>query len=208
MCFLFPELLDDEILPTRKENPQEINDNVFHGDRQQNRKIKWKGNQPISKKKLAKKLREEGKPYTGYRRTKEGRVSHDVKRGMREMGTTCMSTFCKKSKFRNCDIINENQRKAIFKSFWEMSWDQRKVYISNMVGKGPVKRKRTVRNESHRQDTLQYHLSVENEKLQVCSKMFLQTLGIKTWFVRYWTDKNNPVPQSVGMASCSNNTTG
>lgn len=75
-----------------------------------------------------------------------------------------------------------------------MSWDQRKVYVSKMVVKEPIKRTTVTDKKSKRQGTLRYHLTVESVKLQVCRIMFLRTLGLNKCFVRYWTDKKRKIP--------------
>lgn len=132
----------------------------------------------------------EGKAYVGYRRTKEGKVKQDVQREERKQGATCKSKMCEKSKLRECNIIKEEERKAIFREFWEeMSWDQRRVYITGLVDS--ILRKRPSSGESRRKGTLVYHLQVNGTRKQVCKKMFLNTLGIKDWTVRYWKEQSS-----------------
>lgn len=158
-----------------------------------------------------------GKQYIGYSRNKKGKVFHDRPREERTMGERCRSKVCKKSKVRFCDTVSDTQRLKIFGNFWStMNWDQRKVYIANMVEQSKVKRRskgcKEVNNNEEKSDidetdeenndtgecknkrnnALSYYLVIDDKRLQVCQKMFLHTLGIKKWTVRYWIcgDKN------------------
>lgn len=54
-----------------------------------------------------------------------------------------------------------------------------------MVDKKPTSRKTKISN-SRRSDTKMYYLKVNDKKVRVCLKTFLETLGIKEWTVRYW----------------------
>lgn len=132
----------------------------------------------------------EGKAYVGYRTTKEGKIKQDVQREERRQGVTCNSKMCEKSKLRECNMINEEERKAIFREFWDkMSWDQRRIYIAGLVDSIP--RKRPSSGESRRKGTLVYHLQVNDTRKQVCKKMFLNTFGTKEWTVRYWKEQTS-----------------
>lgn len=75
-----------------------------------------------------------GEAYSGYRRVTNDhvkkKVHHDVLRPARRMKPTCISSFCKKSKLRSCDNIDEDKRKELFEIFWKtMSWEQRKTFV-------------------------------------------------------------------------------
>lgn len=135
-----------------------------------------------------------GEAYLGYRRVTntniKKKVYHDVLRPARSMKPACNSTFCTKSKLRNCPNIHEDQRKELFNTFWKtMSWEQRKSYVCCHV---TARDKKVTKNPvSTRSKTLAYFLTTNNIRHQVCKKMFLNTLGIKDWFVRYWLDKTN-----------------
>lgn len=57
-----------------------------------------------------------------------------------------------------------------------------------MIEKVPVKR-RTVNVEEgslRKNETLKYHFVVKGEKMQVCQKMFINTLDLTKWTIRYW----------------------
>ncbi|KAJ4427195.1 hypothetical protein ANN_24812 [Periplaneta americana] len=80
----------------------------------------------------------------------------------------------KKNKFK------ATKRRHIFQAFWKtMTWEQRTVYVSNLVDFTPTKRSGSTNSESRRKRTFVYNLKVDEKKIQVCKKMFLCTLGIK-----------------------------
>lgn len=67
-----------------------------------------------------------------------------------------------------------------------MSWIAKKMFVSSLVDKKPTKRKTTQRADTRRGITKVYYLKLNNQKIRVCLKTFLGTLGIKEWTVRYW----------------------
>lgn len=79
-----------------------------------------------------------------------------------------------------------------------MTWDQRKQYVNGLVDVIPTKRPGKSTSESRRKGTLLYHFHVGNEKFQVCKKLFLNTLAIKDWSIRYWLENSKH-----GMSSSS-----
>ena len=65
--------------------------------------------------------------YKGYK---------GVEKEERKIGPTCDSNFCKKSNFRKCQDIKEDERRGIFEKFWSLSsWDERKRYLKNLINK-------------------------------------------------------------------------
>ena len=106
-----------------------------------------------------------------------------------------MSCHCKLSvreKSLKCRIINEQQRKDIFKTFWDMTWGEKRLYIRILtkvvIPKRDRDRKKT--DKSRRSTSLEYHLKIGNELLRVCKKMFLNTLSIGEWTVENWIKSN------------------
>lgn len=61
-----------------------------------------------------KKLRIEGESYLEFRRTREGKVFHDIEPEARTIGVSCNSSLCRKSK-QITDEISLN----LFNSFWK-----------------------------------------------------------------------------------------
>ncbi|CAH2006139.1 unnamed protein product [Acanthoscelides obtectus] len=136
-----------------------------------------------------KQLRMEGKEYLGYRKKKGEKIVHDTIRREREMGMACNSARCNKSKNKNCFKFKEETRKNIFKKFWnEMNWAQRKVVISSNVFKG---KKARGEETSRRQSTYTYFLNNGEEQLQVCRKMFVNTLDIGYKTIQEWVSKSS-----------------
>lgn len=188
-------------------------------------KKRKKHNSKNLKKNINKKLRMTGKQYLGYRRDRSGKVFQDSYKEERKMGDACNSKICQKSTIRFCQSLDEEERRQIFDQFWSsMNWDQRKVYLSNMVEKTVVKRRskkphcevneleedesdenELIQDKNYkRNSTLKYHLMHDSKKLQVCQKMFLNTLGIKKWTVRYWiSGDKQPNKDPVEEANCS-----
>ena len=59
-----------------------------------------------------------------------------VEKEKRKMGPTCDSNFCKKSNFHKCQDFKEDERRGIFEKFWSLSsWDERKIYVKNLINK-------------------------------------------------------------------------
>uniref|UniRef100_A0A1B6L4L2 Uncharacterized protein n=1 Tax=Graphocephala atropunctata TaxID=36148 RepID=A0A1B6L4L2_9HEMI len=157
----------------------------------QGKRIRTKTNVKHSdKRKVNQFLRRKGKAYIGYKRSREGKVSY-VAKGERKMGQTCTSNSCARSRLRSCDIITKDQRQELFTDYWEnLNWNEKKEYVVNMVIKTSVNRRISGKGElSRRSGTLKYHFVIDGYKVQVCKKMFLNTLGIKDATVTYWLSK-------------------
>lgn len=150
-----------------------------------------------------KQRRMKGQKYLGYTRNKDGNVFQNKERDARILGPTCSSSKCLKYKTRFCSTINEAQREALFKKFWdEMSWDQKKVYVVSLMEVKPTGRKYV--ENSRRSTTYNYYLKMENEKKQVCKKMFLATLGLKEWMVTNWClNTDNGIVPSADVLNTS-----
>lgn len=55
----------------------------------------------------------EGDSYLGFRRTREGRVFHDIEREARVIGVPCNSPLCRKSKQRARSQITRSESKFV-----------------------------------------------------------------------------------------------
>nr|CAH7758136.1 unnamed protein product [Callosobruchus chinensis] len=104
----------------------------------------------------------------------------------KNIGATCSSEVCKKSSKRRCHEITEASRREIFKAFWnDLDWEQRKVYVSNLVSKREKMRATKSDNDSSRRSSsLFYNLNIDGQIVHVCKNMFLKTLAVKEWSVR------------------------
>lgn len=125
-----------------------------------------------------------GEEYTGFKKDGNKFVQNDPKPA-RTMGPICMSMRCFSGKAMYCSKLTEEVRSEIFKAYWKMNWQEKKIYISSMVDQIPTTRK-IKRSNSRRSGTKIYYLKVNDKKERVCQKTFLETLGIKEWTVRYW----------------------
>lgn len=173
-------------------NSPVINQNT---DPERPAKLRNKNNKDKWRKILNKKKREQGEEYIGYRRAEGGKIVQDVQNEAKSMGPRCTSRLCQISKLRACPDITEEDRKGLFKNFWKvLTWDQRKMYVINLVNKRPIKRKRTAAESSRRNETLDYNLVIKGNKVQVCRQTFLNTFGLKKWSVRYWLYGDDKTP--------------
>ncbi|CAH2246374.1 jg27640 [Pararge aegeria aegeria] len=104
-----------------------LSDVPYHGDLLSYKKRQNKASKDPKKYKrnIYKELRMKGENYLGYRRDRKAKINEtfqvkqDVFKPARSMKPPCTSTFCKKSKLRSCDNINEEQRKHLFENFWQ-----------------------------------------------------------------------------------------
>lgn len=134
-------------------------------------------------------LRMKGREYIGFSRTNNS-VKQNIKRPARRLDNTCNSvSFCEKTEKRKCAVFPEADRKAIFDSFWDMSWEQKQMYVVSLVSYVPKKRC-YVEGPSRRSGSYIYQLRLGQDRLQVCKKMFLSTLGLKEKMVHKWVLKS------------------
>ncbi|XP_050507268.1 uncharacterized protein LOC126884950 [Diabrotica virgifera virgifera] len=132
-----------------------------------------------------KRLRQHGKKYIGWTR-----VGKTAKRGTprneKQMGPVCLSSVCKKSPVRQCQDLNEEDRKELFNNFWNnLTWDQKKIYIASLVCKKEKNRNtKKETEESRRKNTLTYTLkTLDGKILTVCKKLFLSTFALTEHYV-------------------------
>nr|CAH7713531.1 unnamed protein product [Callosobruchus chinensis]CAH7717261.1 unnamed protein product [Callosobruchus chinensis] len=128
-----------------------------------------------------------GQAYKGLKKDENGKYALTKNVAPRNLGPTCTSQKCKQSKVFKCKLFTEKERSDMFKKFWEdLNWDMKRTYISSLVDVIPAKRKI---QSSRRNDTLVYSLKKGTEKMRVCKRMFLSTLGVGEWTVREYSSK-------------------
>jgi hypothetical protein len=159
-----------------------IQDTIFCGDLSQSRKRKKKADKSTWKREQNKKKRMQGEQYLGFidEVSNEGikKQLQNQNRDAKQIGPTCSSGFCAKSKFRHCDRFNDEMRIELFNNFWmKMDWGQKKAYVGSLVDIID-KKNNTTNGNSRRNDTMLYYLKLSESKVQVCCRMFLSTLGI------------------------------
>lgn len=164
-------------------------------------KKKRKGDQKNWKRMKNKRQRMLGEEYIGFKKDGDKFVQNDPKPA-RVMGPICMSARCFSGKAMYCSKLTEEVRSEIFKAYWKMNWQEKKMYVSSMVDQIPTSRK-TKSSNSRRSNTKIYYLKVNDKKERVCQKTFLETLAIKEWTVRYWLgekmNKNESEPEEGGV---------
>lgn len=132
------------------------------------------------------KLRMLGQQYTGFKKTSTGKYFQDSMKPARKLGEKCDSTTCLRSKVINCEKFSESERENIFKKFWQLSWEEKKMFVCSLIDTKPTGRRITKTIDSRRTITKVYYLKLNENKERVCRKTFLRTLGIKEWTIRYW----------------------
>ena len=119
-----------------------------------------------------------GLAYTGLRKVEGSWVN--IEKGPRALKPKgCVK--CGTSLVKFCSQLAEEERKDTFDTFWiYLDWEQRKVYVIYLVEIVGVKR-RTINSGTstrHVSNTGKYFLWKGNERISVCKRMFLSTLGI------------------------------
>lgn len=146
-----------------------------------------------------------GNNYLGLSRKKVNRkyvISKNIPRKARSQKPTCQSASCRKTILRSCDQFSEENRLEIFKKFWSMSWEQKKSYVISLIDTVSIRRK-TTENISRRNFSYVYRLvKASGIKVQVCKKMFLNTLGLSEKMVTGWYNNTDghmlqPNPNAV-----------
>ena len=123
-----------------------------------------------------KKLRMQGDAYLGVKKNDQGVKTHCKERAGRLLCPSGCSKKCEKmSKMRQCSLITDENRNAIFEKFWKtMSWEEKKMYVVSLVEKAEVAQ-RTTGGPSRRGFSFKYHLWKNNTRVVVC-KNYLEPL--------------------------------
>ena len=145
---------------------------------------KWKRNQLRT-------LRETGQPYND--------------KPARSMGGPCMSNSCRKTNFRECNNITEEQRYKIFDDVWGSmkTFRERKVFVKGLVRKTAPKRQTTAASPSRRCYSFLYQLPVDGSIYPVCKKLFCSTIGIPERTVMHWLSEEESNFKENGEVSSS-----
>lgn len=99
---------------------------------------------------------------------------------------------------RKCyEKLTEVDRLIIFDDFWKnhCSSKEKRQYIADRIAK--IKRTNEKDMRRRRNYTLRYTLRVQDINIQVCQVMFLNTLSIDEWFMRYTINKKIKVDGGV-----------
>lgn len=85
----------------------------------------------------------------------------------------------------HCEKFTETIRANIFETFWAMTWQEKKMFVSSMVDMKPTQNPKK-ETPSRRNCTRVYYLKLGDQKFRVCLRTFIGILGIKEWTIRYW----------------------
>lgn len=143
--------------------------------------------------------REKGKSYRGKKK-EDGVWRYDLLKEPRVMKEPC---DCKISKNNNsklqCARLTHDTRLQLFMQFWEYTWKEKKIYVRSHVSVNRVERKRGEQEVSRRTYSNKFYLG--EERLRICKKMFLNTLGVKEWVIKKWAktswDVNPVLPEQI-----------
>ncbi|CAH1109390.1 unnamed protein product [Psylliodes chrysocephalus] len=132
--------------------------------------------------------REKGKSYAG-KKQENGVWKYDLVKGPRMLKINCN---CKLSKNKNyklqCRQLEEDTRKEIFEQFWNYTWKEKKIFIKSHVWAHPTVRKHGENEVSRRTFSNKFYLG--KERLRVCKKMSLNTLGVNEWVIKKWVQSD------------------
>ena len=150
-------------------------------------KQEWKRNK-------AKQNRMSGKSYMGV----HGNTY--VSKQPRELGPRCCCKLSQKKNVLKCSEFNDDERQEIFNHFWEeLTWDEKKLYVTSMVEMKSVKRRTGEdRDHSRRNTSLIFSFKRNGTKARVCKEFFLSTLNLGEWTLYSWVRKGD---ESAGGCS-------
>ncbi|ESO97058.1 hypothetical protein LOTGIDRAFT_174665 [Lottia gigantea] len=149
---------------------------------------------------INKRLRMEGKVY----KSPNSNIRHPRKIQPRKC-----TKACEADKRKQCNNISEDDRQQMFLSFWNMTWSEKKVLISNLVERQDVQDRTTISPASSRRNyTYNYYLRKDGARIYVCKNLFLTTLNIGEKTLYNWvntTTKTAKVPCTKRSRKGENN---
>ncbi|CAG9839204.1 unnamed protein product [Diabrotica balteata] len=111
-----------------------------------------------------------------------------VERNQRQMGPACECKLSLKSSKLFCRTFSQEDRLQLFNNFWQLNWDEKKMFVKGLVDTAPIKLRKAEAIEKQRKGTLCFHLKKNSIRLRVCKKMFLETLCVGEWSVASWVN--------------------
>lgn len=188
------DFLDNNYEPSSESDLEESYDGANHSkELSQKRKRAKRGRAEKSQWTATKNKikRMKGEEYEGRRKSEKGKTVFDVKRPKRSIKPRCSCDGKQKHKFK-CTQITDERRQQIFKNFWALDWNQRKVEVHHLVDLKDVQQKTVSGTKSRRSASLFYHLKPQNnlERVRVCKAMFLNSLCVGEWMIRNWVLQN------------------
>lgn len=133
------------------------------------KRIKTKSN----KTEINNKLRLSGKAYFNYKNKEKGEKN--------VLPNPCFGKKC----INKCNTFTEEERRDMFNLFWKLDSNiNKRAFINGCVNIVPIKRKRTMAEDSRRNLTYQYFFIKNDVQVKVCLQFFLSTLNITQKLVR------------------------
>lgn len=120
---------------------------------------------------------------------------------IKEKPCTHNSTYMKSSRTCLCGMISDDQRRCIFRYYWDLgTWDAKKAYLKNLVRIRPIIRRR--KNCDSTKKTIGYDCYLptkNNEFVKVCKNFLLSTLDMNNETLSDWikTLNKKPLQQEV-----------
>ena len=121
------------------------------------------------KRKKAKEARLHGREYTGFKRFKTGKITHETGRSQKELRARCSHEGNAKSAASlRCGLISDGARLRHFNEFWCLkSWESKQTYVKALLGTRGIKRRRSGKNK-------------DTSLKQVCHECYLKSdSGVK-----------------------------
>lgn len=85
--------------------------------------------------------------------------------------------------FRCFEHFSETDRQIVFKNFWALSKDSKRMYYLKTTK--PLPKKRNKKRETRRKHTFHYYLSVHKKTVEVCKGFYFATLDIDDKRIHY-----------------------
>lgn len=150
---------------------------------------------------INKKNREKGKEYYGTKKINDA-WKRDIKKPKKNLKPRCN---CKER--RNgaiqCHLISQEDREALFAKFWNLTWDQKRIYVENTIKVVHTNRQRDRKDpkKSKRAHSFIYYLKKGENMVRVCKSLYLNTLCIGKSCVWGWKigslERNNTEEQVI-----------
>lgn len=137
--------------------------------------------------------RQKGDEYFGRKKGNDNTWKYEIRRPKRQLKPRCSCSNSLKEKGIKCRSVSEDHRKQIFTKFWNMSWNEKRLYVRMLTNVKIPERKRDRKemDKSRRSASLEYNLKIGNNMIRVCKTMFLNTLSVGEWSVLNWSKDNH-----------------
>lgn len=139
-----------------------------------------------AKRKTRKRKREPNRWKKNIRKEKikKGEAHESIVKGKKQQipGKQLKESCGKGCHFKCLFVFNQEKRSEIFKNFYTLSYKEKNGFILSNVIQYLTKQKRKAdkSNEQRKTQAFKYYLPSNGEQIQICKKMFLNTLSISS----------------------------